>query len=69
MMRVPALNDLGGNFMFLFKACLKAATDDASLTSFGRLLHYAYCRGKEIDFSVVIPHGVHLKTLLYDGLS
>ena len=32
-MRVPALEYLGGNFMFLFKGCLKAATDGASLTS------------------------------------
>ena len=33
-MRVPALKCLGGIFMLLFRACLKAATDDASLTSF-----------------------------------
>ena len=38
-MRIQAFKYLGGNCMFLFKACLKAATDGASLTSFGRLFH------------------------------
>ena len=46
-MRVPALKYLGGIFMFLFRACLKAATDDASLTSFGRLFHARIVEGKK----------------------
>ena len=46
-MRVPALKYLGGIFMFLFRACLKAQTDDASLTSFGRLFHVRIVEGKK----------------------
>ena len=33
--------------MFLFKACLKAATDGAFLTSFGRLFHARIVEGKK----------------------
>ena len=33
--------------MFLFKACLKVATDDASLTLFGRLFHARIVEGKK----------------------
>ena len=46
-MRVPALKYLGGIFMFLFKACLKAAADEVSLTSFGRLFHARIVEGKK----------------------
>ena len=47
-MRVPALKYIGGIFcMFLFKACLKAATDGASLNSFGRLFHARIVEGKK----------------------
>ena len=46
-MRVPALKYLGGISMFLFKACLKAATDGASLTSFGRLFHARIVEGEK----------------------
>ena len=46
-MSVPALKYIGGNFMFLFKACLKAATDGASLTSFGRLFYARIVRERK----------------------
>ena len=46
-MRVPALKYLGGIFMFLFKACLNAAADEVSLTSFGRLFHARIVEGKK----------------------
>ena len=46
-MRVPAFKYLGGISMFLLKACLKAATDGASLTPLGRLFYARIVEGKK----------------------
>ena len=46
-MREPALKNLGGTCVFLFRACLKAATDGASFTSFKRLFHAFMVEGKK----------------------
>ena len=51
-MCVLALKNLGGYFMFLFKAYLTAATDGASL--FGRLFHARIVEGEKESRNIFV---------------
>ena len=53
-MRVLALKYLGGTCVFLLRKCLKAATDGASFTSFGRLFVARIDEGKKESKNIYV---------------